>query len=260
MPPHTSFRSRLIPAVFASVLLASLPAFAGGPGSETAPNDSQEKPAPLWSTSLSLSYVATSGNTNTRTLGTDWVFARKPSPWGLKGEVSYMQAKEEGVMTAQRSMAKIRGLRSLSKRWEAFVGAAGLSDRFSGIHRRYLVETGATFHALAGPEQHLSFDAGLTRTREEFTDGSRHNYLGGVFGGDYRWVFSKGTQFSQSLHYYPDFNTASNWRVESETSLQAAVNSHLALKAGFQFRYDNLPQPGFRKTDTTTTMSLVFQF
>jgi len=51
-----------------------------------------------------------------------------------------------------------------------------------------------------------------------------------------------------------------NWRFESETALQAAVNDHLALKAGVQVRYDNEPQPGFKKTDTTTTVSLVFRW
>ena len=214
----------------------------------------------LWDMSLSLSYVATSGNSDTQTGGTDFVFKRKPDPWGITGKFSYMQARNTGETTAERTSGQVRGNRAFGKRWEAFVGVAGMSDRFSGIHRRYLVETGGTYNALIGPRQHLSFDAGLTQTREEYTDRTRRDFFGGLLGARYDWIFSKGSKFTQNLSYFPDFDMTTNWRFESETALQAAVNDHLALKAGVQVRYDNEPQPGFKKTDTTTTVSLVFRW
>lgn len=214
----------------------------------------------LWDMSLSLSYVATTGNSDTQTGGTDFVFKRKPDPWGITGKFSYMQAKDKGVKTAERTSAQVRGNRAFGKRWEAFVGVAGMSDRFSGIHRRYLVETGGTYKALTGPKQHLAFDAGLTRTREEYTDLTRRNFFGGLLGARYEWDFSKGSKFTQNLAYYPDFDQSANWRFESETALQAALNDHLALKAGVQIRYDHAPQPGFKRTDTTSTVSLVFHW
>jgi putative salt-induced outer membrane protein YdiY len=38
------------------------------------------------------------------------------------------------------------------------------------------------------------------------------------------------------------------------------MNGRLALKLGYLFRYSNLPVPGFKKSDNTTTASLVLRF
>ncbi|HPC84613.1 MAG TPA: DUF481 domain-containing protein [Thermoanaerobaculaceae bacterium] len=53
---------------------------------------------------------------------------------------------------------------------------------------------------------------------------------------------------------------AVDWRLVSETALQAALSTRFALKIGLALRYDHQPPPGFRATDTATTASLVWSF
>jgi len=38
------------------------------------------------------------------------------------------------------------------------------------------------------------------------------------------------------------------------------MNAHLALKIGYLLRYSNDPVPGFKKTDNTTTASVVLRW
>ena len=213
-----------------------------------------------WDFSLSFSYLATSGNSDTQTGGTDFTFKRKPTPWGVEGGISIMQASQDGDTTAERAKAAVRGTRKVDGRWDVFLGGSIETDKFAGIHRRYVGEGGARFSALDTERQALAFDGGLTYTREEPTMGESQGYVGGLLGLNYKYSFAEKTSFTQRLVYFPNFKEGADWRGESESALQAALNSWLALKVGVSVRYQNEPVPGFKKTDTTTTASLVLTF
>ena len=237
------------PILITSLLLAlvAAPLFADEPEAE-----------PAWTSTLGLSFVATSGNSTTQTLGLDLAVARKPQPWGLELGASALRAEQEGDLTAERYLAFVRGKRALSERWELFAGASGAQDEFAGFDLRAVVEGGAIYKAMLGPEHELAFDGGLTWTHEEYVTDLEDEYVGGVLGLAYAWHITETAALAQRLKWYPNFETSEDWRAESETSLQAAVSTHVALKLGYQVRYENEPVAGFDDTDTTTTASLVF--
>ena len=66
----------LIPLMAALVL-----SFPAGPA--VAQDDAEAPPEPNWKNELGLSYVGTSGNTDTSSFGLDFKSERKPTPWGL---------------------------------------------------------------------------------------------------------------------------------------------------------------------------------
>jgi hypothetical protein len=65
---------------------------------------------------------------------------------------------------------------------------------------------------------------------------------------------------TQRFTFYPDFKVAEAHRSEMEIAAQAAMNSWFALKLGYLVRRSNAPVPGFEKTDTMTTASVVMQW
>jgi putative salt-induced outer membrane protein len=225
-----------------------------------APAVAQDTPEPAWKGALGLSYVATSGNSDTTTLGLDFGLTRKPEPWGLELKAMYLRADQNGATTAERYGLSLKGKRALGERFEVFVGAGGDKDRFAGYDLRAVVAGGGTYKALTGPKQLLSFDAGLTWTREELVEAPTNDYLGALLGLNYAWQISATSKLTEALVWYPNFDVSSDWRVVSETVLQAAVSSALALRLGYLVRYDHLPVPGFKSTDTTTTASVVLTF
>lgn len=210
-----------------------------------------------WAGSLGLAYVSTSGNSETSNLGLDLALKRKPTPWGLDVAAGLARAENSGVKTAERSFARGRAERSLSARWSLFGGGAAEKDKFAGFDLRFTVETGAKYSALAGPVHELSLDGGLTWTREDPVGFASYDHFGALLGLAYAWKFSGTAILTERILWYPNFDKASDWRLTSETAVQAALSTRLALKAAYSFRFDNQPVPGFEDTDTATTLSLI---
>jgi len=225
-----------------------------------APSAADEAPAPPWSGSLGLAFLATSGNTDTQTFGLELAAKKAPDPWGLELSASYLKSEDSGDTTAERYGAKLRAERKPNDRWSLFGGLSGERDTFAGYDLRGILETGAVYTALAGPVHTLSFDGGVTWTKESFVDGTDNDFAGGLLGLTYSWKPRKGTEISERLVWYPNLDQTSDWRATSETAVQAALSDRLALKVGYEIRYDNEPVPGFDDTDTTTRVSLVVSF
>jgi putative salt-induced outer membrane protein len=234
-----------VPVCLLTVLLA-LPALGA-----------EEPPKPPWSGSLGLSFLSTTGNSQTQSLGFDLGVKRIPDPWGLEIVGKYLRSSKDGTTDAERSLVGLRAVRSLSERWSLFAGVSGERDTFAGYDLRAIVEGGATYKLLLGPVHELAFDGGLTWTSENRVDGEDRSFLGGLLGAAYKWTISKTAVFTEKLRFYPDFDETSAWRVTSETALKAALTGHLALQLGYDVRYSNQPVPGFEKTDTATTISLI---
>lgn len=224
-------------------------------------SEAEAAPEPIWTGSLGLAYVGTSGNSETSTFGLDFTAARRPTPWGLEITGRFNRNEDTNVLTAERYFLGARALRSLGDRWQVFGGLSGERDEFAGFKMLFIAEAGVTYKALMGPTHLLSFDAGLTWTDENRVEPQPDvDYMGALLGLDYEWKISDNASFLQSLDFYPNFDESSDWRLNSQTALQAAVNSWLALKLGYEVRYRNEPIGDNEDTDTTSTASVVFRF
>jgi putative salt-induced outer membrane protein len=221
---------------------------------------SAEEPTGPWSGSAGLSYIATSGNSDTSSLGIEATVKRKLDPWGLEINALVFRAEKDGSKTAERAFARARGQRALSGSWDVFAGASVERDRFAGIDLRAVAEAGATYKALTGPEHELAFDAGVTFTKEERLNAKDRTFPGGLLGASYAYVLGEGAKLTERLMFYPNFDETDDWRLTSETAAQAALSRRFALKLAYLLRYDRVPPPGFSRTDTTTTASVVYSF
>src|SRR5207249_97369 len=100
----------------------------------------------------------------------------------------------------------------------------------------------------------------LAWNHESRTDGPSLDHPIGVFQLLSRVPFGAAGDTTQRFTYYPDFKDSSAYRTEAELTAQAAMAAHLALKIGYLLRYSNAPVIGFKKTDNTTTASVVLRF
>jgi putative salt-induced outer membrane protein len=217
----------------------------------------EDKPAKL---SLGLSYLATSGNSSSQTGGLDLLYKQSFDPWGLEVAANFLRAEQDGTVTAERLFFGLRGTRALNADFDLFVGASYLRDRFAGLDPRLLASGGVTYKFLKGPEHELGFDVGLTWTRDDLVDGGSNSYAGALAAARYGWNISKTAKFTEDLSFFPSFKETSDWRVESNTGLQASISAATALKLSYNVRYANRPVAGFQKTDTQAAVSLVLTF
>jgi putative salt-induced outer membrane protein len=245
------------------VALSSAPVLAQDESAEEPP------PEPNWKGALGLSYVGTSGNTDTSSLGLDFTSERRPLPWGLNLAASFTRADDGGVVTAEQYFVGIRGLRQLNDRWSLFAGLSWARDPFSGFENRYLAEAGAEVLAIESTHHKLSFDLGLTWTSEDQigTDEVTQekstktvDWAGAVAGLAWEWTISDSASLTERLLYYPNFDDFADWRIGSDTALKVSMTKMLALQLSYLVRYRNQPIDNLEKTDTTTKMSVVLNF
>lgn len=217
------------------------------------------EPTPLWTGSVAFSYLATSGNSESETIGLAAAFARQPTPWGLEVQALANRAESEGEKTAERTLAGLRGKRALGARFQLFAGASYERDVFAGFDSRFVVESGGIWRALAGPVHELDLDAGLVWTDEEPVTGPGFDYVGALAGLTYTWKPNAVATFRERLVGYPSFDDSDDWRLRSESSLEAALAASWALRVGYLFTRDNVPAAGFEKDDSTMSASVVWK-
>jgi len=253
----------LVAGALAALAGAAAPLYAQDSGSAPqealCPCPPPEPPPPVWTGSLALSYLATTGNSETETVGFDTAWARRPTPWGLEIRALAHRAETDGSATAERYLASVRGGRALSGRLELFAGLVHERDEFAGFDQRSIVESGALWRVLAGPAHELAFDAGLTWTTEDRVDGSDDDWLGAVAGVAWKWESSSNATLRERLLFYPNFDDSEDWRLSSETALDAALARSWALRVAYLVQHDDRPPAGFEETDTSTSLSLVWK-
>jgi len=231
--------------------------------------EEEAPPEPNWKSALGLSYVGTSGNTDTSSFGLDLDVERRPAPWGLNLLATFTRAEDGATLTAEQYLVGARATRELSERWSLFAGASWARDTFGGFENRWIGEVGAAYLAVDSDRHTLSFDLGLTWTSEDriFTDDDTGleftetvDWFGAVAGLDWEWKFSKNASLTERLLFYPNFDDSSDWRVGSDTAVQASLTELLALKFSYLVRHRNKPIDDLKKTDTTTKVSVVLNF
>lgn len=223
--------------------------------------DDEEEKEPTWKGSLGLSWVATTGNSDTSSFGLDFNVERKPEPWGLVFLARGNKAQDSGSTTAENYFVSGRAMRSLGNRWEAFAGLQWSKDQFTGFDSQTVASVGATFNAIDGEKNQLAFDMGLAYTWEDqVSPDAQVDYLGGLFGLTWEWKLGEKSKLVERLVYYPNFDDSTDWRLTSFTAIEAAVNSWMALRLGYDVRHRNRAIGLSKKTDTTSTASVVFNF
>ncbi len=221
----------------------------------------EEEKTPAWVGSLGLSWVATSGNSDTSSVGLNFALERKPEPWGLLFVARGNKAQDSGTTTAENYLFSGRAVRKLSERWEAFGGLAWAKDPFTGYDSQTVASLGATYIAIDGERNKLAFDGGLAYTWEDQVNpDATIDYLGGLFGLTWELKLGEKSKLVERLVFLPNFDNSTDWRLTSFTAIEADVNSWMALRFGYDIRHRNQPIGDSDKTDTTSTASVVFKF
>lgn len=238
-------------AVAAIACVVALGAVAGPAGAAD--------PEPLWDLKVGLSYVATSGNTDTSTAGASVDYNRRFALWSLTAFAAAINATKDAETTAERYAIGARAAYPVSGRLSLAGGVKGEKDRFAGYDVRTIADAGVEYVFLADDPFTVTGLAGATWTYEDTPTAGSDSWLGAMAGVKASWKISDSADAVGQAIFYPNLDTSKDWRLEANLGVQATLTDLLSLKVGWELRYDNQPVPGFTKTDTVTLVSLVLK-
>ncbi len=217
-------------------------------------------PPPPWQVQLGASFVGTSGNTSTSSVGADFSFRRTWPVWQFDATASAVRASDSGATTAERLLGTLRGKRTLTDLVAFTGGWRAERDRFAGLSFRSVLDGGLSWALVRQPAWTMDGITAATWTHETRLEGPSLDDPGALLQALSKVILSKTATTTQRFTFYPDFSTASNYRTEAELALQGTLTGILALKVGYLWRYSNDPVPGFLKSDQAVTASIVLTF
>lgn len=205
-----------------------------------------------------LGIVVARGNSDTETGNVRLELNYQHERWSNESIFNAVHARDSGETNNSRWVLSNKTDYNLSE-VSYLVGALRYDrDRFSAFRYQSTVAVGYGRRLVATESHRLKVELGpgfrFARLRE--TDETENEVIVRGFV-DYRWQVSDTTQFTNRfLVESGDDNTF----LENTLGLSVAVNSRISLKTGFSVRHNTDVDPGRKKTDTLTTVNLVYNF
>jgi putative salt-induced outer membrane protein len=243
------------------MLFFSIHAFA----QETPPTEPPPPPAHTCTGSAELSFVSTTGNTDTQTLGLGGSIECKPSKWTYTAKAAFIRSEADDVETARSLDTLFRAARDLTPRLKAYGQFIYFQNEFAGIENRYAVEGGLAYMLIVHPKHTLEIDGGIGYTKEDRVEvigilDEDLSFATARTGAIYRFKISDNAEFGDDAGFTFNLNDGNDWRFGNVAYVAAKLTTVFALKFSYAVTYLNNPVPGFGKTDTITSAAVVAKF
>ena len=227
-----------------------------------APLAAQDTPAKAVVATANVAFVDAAGNTDVTTLSGDQRLEYSPpeSGWKLAEFASIVYGRTEGETSANALKTGARVDRAITGRLGALGGASYERNRFAGIARRFEEITGLAYKVLDFPKDQLGTELGASFTQQRNLDGVDDDFVAARAAAAYRHLFTEHAWLQQLLEFLRSLEDGADRRINSETSLVAPLSTRFAVKVAYTVRYDNLPEPGFEKTDRVLSTGLQATF
>jgi putative salt-induced outer membrane protein len=220
-----------------------------------------------WSGKGEAGLVISSGNTETETANAKLSLVREAGSWKNAFGLAALYASDQGGATAQRWEAFTQEDYNFSPKTFWFGAARYEDDEFSGFEYQAIISTGLGRKFIDTDRTRFVGTAGVGykvfETRDAFDandvliqEGERKDDI--VFRGtlDYDHKLTDSTTVIDKFIVEAG---AENTFVQNDLSLQVKMTGLLALAVGYSVRHNTDPPIGFEKTDTLTTVNLVYE-
>lgn len=263
-----SLNTKLYPA--AAILVAALAgpsALAQGNAVPTETKVVDEKAfkldAPGLYANADLSYVLTSGNSRSNSLGFKGDLTRRFTRQSVSFAVGGIRAGSTATdaryavgtpgdfevlvpdpeTTAEQYYARGRYDYKLTDRFFLTTGLGWERNRFSGIDGRWLVDAGAGYTLVANDKTDFRGMVGLTYTDEQYTAGppDSASFVGLRAGWNLRHQLLPTTMLTHTLILDENLEETDDLRLDVSVGIQVAMSKKLALKANWRLLFDNQP-------------------
>jgi len=210
---------------------------------------------------IGLGLVTISGNTSVTTFNFGNTFAYIAHPWVFSEAGTMIYGSTHDTVNNDQYHLLLRLDYAIHDGFSAYLYGGFDRDRFAGIVSRYQEAAGLAWKAVETPADLLTVEAGLAENQQQDVGGGPSaSFTAARAAVTYKRMLNKVAYAQEALEVLPDLQHSKNLRINSETDLVAPLSRVISLKVGYVIRFDNLPPPGFKKTDRILTTGVQIAF
>lgn len=207
---------------------------------------------------ISLGYVATSGNTDTTTFNSEFLLTWRTDMWTHNVKFQGLGSQENSVTRAERYYLEDKSDFNLDDDHYLYAKGTYTDDRFSGFDYQASVSAGYGRHLLRTDRFEVQGFAGAGyRENNLIEGGGAEGESIFTLGQDLKWQISDNARLVQSLNSEIGEELSVS---RFEVGLESNIIDRLATKLSFQARHTSEVPVDTKKTDTLTSVSLVYSF
>ena len=210
-------------------------------------------PDPCWFGKVNFSFLSTSGNTDTTSIGGAAELNYNPKPWLFTLKGGYLYSQTDGVVTAESSVASLRANRDITTRFYVFAGGGYLRNTFSGhrlplerrrrrglqaLRRAVAVSQGRRRRGLDEREGHLPHGRSINITIATTPTCAPAS----ITSGSSPRARPSRTTSPTSL----DLDNTKNYFITNKAAITADISKIFALQASWTLLWRNQPVPDVR--------------
>ena len=228
-------------------------------------------PVQGWSGKGEAGYVMSRGNSNTDSANAKLDLADVVGDWKQSFHLEGLYGRSDEITSAERWAALVQSDYQFTPRAFSFGALHFLQDEFSGFQYQASITTGIGYKFLVTDSDKFTAQVGVgyRRLRTEVltlntagsviarTPGESSGNAIGTAGFDFAHIFNASTKITDKFLVE---SGSGNTSLENDLALVVSMSKKLALSAGFTFQDNTEPPPGLKKTNTLTTLNLVYAF
>jgi putative salt-induced outer membrane protein YdiY len=215
----------------------------------------QDTPPAPRRTQLTLDFglVNASGNSDVTSLNLGEKLTWRPGRVVLSQTAKALYGETEGTTTTESYEAGARAEYPVASRIGAFALVIYQRDPFAGVAMRLGAGPGVSIGLVRSARDTLSVETALTMQKERSTADVEQAFTATRSAAVFKHLFTATAFVTQTVDWTANLETSDDQRINSETALTAPLSRQIALRVAYLIRFDNLPEPGFQKTDRILT-------
>lgn len=224
------------------------------------PAFSADAAATGFSNESELGVVIAAGNAKSQSYSIRQLNQQRWTSDALRFDGRFLKASADGVESARSWALGLRYERSISDQVSGYAGQNVESDRFAGYRQRYNTDLGGKYTFLQNDEMTVLSEAGYRRTIENREASQVNQNILRVYAEANRnWTKTFSSRLG--VEYLPNLTISSDYQLNADLSISAAINEIFALKMGYLLKYRKIPAPpATESADSQFTSALVAKF
>jgi putative salt-induced outer membrane protein len=224
-----------------------------------------------WSGKGQAGYVMSRGNSKTDSANAKLDLNLLRNDWKHNLSLDGLFGRSAGITSAERWDARLQSNYQFSVHMFSFAALSYQDDRFSGFQYQASASGGLGYKFFDSDTTKLSAQIGVgyrsLRPELLIKDATgavidripqqTQTEVVGTAGVDFSHQFNTSTRLIDKMNAE---SGSSNTSIRNDLSLEVKMNSRLSLAAGFSVIENTKPPAGLKRTDTLTTLNLVYAF